>query len=1203
MARTSPCADSRLRQPVRAMAVGLMATFLIALSFSARASEPLPRALPQDVGIDPAALEAAFDAAGDLGYVQGMVVVRGGAVVGERYYSGAIPGQWFQCRSVTKSVTSTLIGIAIERGFLGGVHDRLVDHLPPDLVPDDPAKHAITLYHLLTMTAGFQWDENADVGDWLYGPDPVGAILARPLVAPPGTVFNYNTAASHLLSVVLTEATGRTTLEFADEVLFGPLGITERRWNLTGGYSNGGHGLYVSTEDLAKLGVLFVGGGRFAERRFVSTYWVNRSTFGDVHNVGRIGPLTDTHYGWLWWLDRSTPYPIFTAIGFGGQLVFCVPALKLVVATHTDSNVPNDQAARQVSDLVGVIVEQLLPAVSDRRLFTVTGVAVPELAAFDDAMRDLMEEHDLHAGQIAIAKDGRLVLAHGYTWDQPEVEPVTPTTLFRIGSISKAVTSVAVHQLIERGLLSYDTPAASTLGLEPPPGQTPDPRLELVTADHLLTHTVGWDKDNGGIDPMVFQDRTVAAALGTEPPPTPGEIATFMAGQPFQFDPGTSWGYCNFGYLLLDMLAEEATGRDFVELVQDDVFRRAGVGRARRAHTTEDELAPGEVTPEGVYEGDPFRLTQENLFAAGSQTMAAPDLARVLSVLFDGDDAGGLLSPESVDRMLELPFPVSEALGYGRGWIHESFFVTSGHTLGWLTDPTDDQEVFGHAGGGPGVQAVAVWRTDGIVFVWLTNKDPLVEDFDELPMVTTWPEHDLWASVGIGEAPIGEAPTEAWVPVVAHADGVGGSVWRSDVGLLNRSFLSNRVRLRLYPEGGAADLELDLAAGESRILTDVASSLGVTGSAPLRVFSSEPLSVTSRAYSEGLDGTFGQHLGATPATMGLDTGESAVLMPLREDPAARSNLGLLNPWKRTAEVEVALHDGDGTELGRFLVTVPPERTVQVNRPFLERTGRGDIASGYAVVTVRFGRGVVVYGSVVDNGTHDPTTVPMKAMTGATRQWLAAAAHGAGAHGSVWRTDLGVLNPAAEPAAVTLTFHGDDGVDASRALSLSPGAQEVVPDAVAWLGGDGSGWVEVVADRAVVASSRTFNASDLGTYGQLIDAVAAAATASAGDRLWLPQLRQDQRFRTNLGLVNAGSGEARVRLRLYEAGGQQLVDRLVTLPNGSRVQLNQVFSSLAGRNDLEAGHASVEVESGDRVLAYASVIDNATNDPTTVPALR
>ena len=139
---------------------------------------------------------------------------------------------------------------------------------------------------------------------------------------------------------------------------------------------------------------------------------------------------------------------------------------------------------------------------------------------------------------------------------EADVEPVQPTSLFRTGSIAKSITSIAIHQLIEDGLLSYDTRVADALGLTPPPGRSADPWLDLVTVDHLLTHTVGWDKYDGGIDPMVFQDWWISLRLGVMPPPTRNEIATFMTGEPFQFYPGTRWAYCNFGYLLLQMLAE-----------------------------------------------------------------------------------------------------------------------------------------------------------------------------------------------------------------------------------------------------------------------------------------------------------------------------------------------------------------------------------------------------------------------------------------------------------------------------------------------------------------------------------------------------------------------------------------------------------------------------------------------------------------------
>ena len=709
--------------------------------------------------------------------------------------------------------------------------------------------------------------------------------------------------------------------------------------------------------------------------------------------------------------------------------------------------------------------------------------------------------------------------------------------------------------------------------------------------------------NDGGIDPLVFQDRTVAGALGVEVPPTPDEIATFMAGQPLQFDPGSDWGYCNFGYLLLGMLAEQATGRDFVELVLDDVFRRVGVGRARIGQTLEADLAPGQVAPEGVFEGDPHGLTAENLFAAGSQVMAAPDLARVLSVLFDDDDAGGLLSRETRSHMLELPFPASQALGYGRGWIQEGLFNLLGHTMGWLTDPGDGEQLYGHTGGGPGEQGVAVWHSSGLTFVWLSNKDPMVEDLDDLPAVGTWPTHDLWASVGIGEGPIGSAPTEVWIPVVAHGPGAQGSEWRSDVGLLNRSPLPNRVRLRAYPAGSAPDLELDLAAGGYAALSDVLGSLGVTGSAPLRVFSWEPLSVASRTYSTSPDGTFGQQLAASPATQGLDSGDSAVLMQLAEDAAARSNIGLLNPDRRAAEVEVVLYDGRGTQLQAFTESVPPGQTVQLNRPFLTRAGRTDLASGYAVVRVRSGRGVVAYASVVDNASNDPTTIPMQGTTGAPHQWVAAAAHAAGAHDSLWRTDLGLLNLSGAAATVSVFFHGDDGGSATRTLVLDSGAQEVTQDVVGELGAAGGGSLEVLSDRPLLVCSRTYSSGSDGTFGQSLDGADPGDAARGGEVLWLPLLRQDGAFRTNLGLLNSGEAAAALRLRLFDADGNLLHDRQLTLAAGERSQLNQPFSTLAGRDDVAAGYASLEVVSGAGVVAYASVVDNSSNDPTTVPAMR
>ena len=828
--------------------------------------------------------------------------------------------------------------------------------------------------------------------------------------------------------------------------------------------------------------------------------------------------------------------------------------------------------------------------------WTITGQDVPELAAVDQMMREIMQENDIRGGSVAIAKDGRLVYARGFTWDQPAVEPVQPTTLFRIGSIAKSITSVAIHQLIERGLLEHSTLVQPILGLQPPPGRSADPLFDSVTVDHFLTHTSGMYAHN-----VYTVGDVVTAALGVEAPPTKREITSFMPTVPFFFEPETSWDYNNFGYIMLGMLAEQVTGRDFPEYVFDNIFRPVGVSRARMPHSLPSELAPTETTYDGV-DGNPYTEIAENAFAAGLMVMSAPDLARLYSSLFDHPEASGLLDNQTLEAMVSIPFAAGEELGYGRGWVNKDFFINSGHTVGWLTNPNDTHRIHSHSGGGMGVHTLALWRSDGIVFVWFTNKDPVVETID-FPQITSWPDHDLWASVGISNEPVGSAPVESWIPAVARTDGVGNSVWRSDVGLLNRSSATNTVRLRYHEKNGAIDRELELAPGESRTISDVVGSFDRNGSAPLQVFSADALTVTSRTYNQSLDGTFGQSLDGVTATGGLESGESAVLMQLREDDTTRSNIGIHNQWRRSARVEVELYDGDGSLVIRRIRDIPAQQTMQLNRPFFKLGGRDDVESGYAVISVRSGQDIYVYGSVIDNATGDPTAIPMKIGSGDDRQWIAAAAHGGGAHGSVWRTDVCLLNRSGETTSADLIFHRDNGETGTYSTTLFDGQQLVLGDIVAELGLAGSGAIEINADGPLLASSRTYNSGEDGTFGLFLDGVSARGAADKGEIVWLPQLRQNESFRTNIGLANTGDAQARVRIFLYDASGGELVSRWKTLEAGGWMQLQEPFARLAGRSDIVSGSAMIEVDSGNGLIAYASVIDNATNDGTAISMKR
>ena len=359
------------RSIARARVGSLVAGFivccaLLVVATVAAAFEPLPRATPESVGIDPVQLEQALEDLERVNGARSAVVVHHGMVVDEAYWFGS-ETTLHHVRSVTKSVTSTLIGIAVDHGFIDGVDARMVDYLPHDLLPSDPAKDAILLRHLLNHTSGFQWDENGEFSAWASSQDPARYILDRPLATTPGTAFRYSTAATHLLSLVLTEATGMSTADFADAYIFSDLGISDRRWGRDRqGYRFGGHGLQLRTEDMAKLGILFLDRGSWGEDELVPAEWVSEATEIQWEGGSDYDPLQAVHYGFLWWLAHAEGHSVFIGWGWGGQFVFCVPVLDLAVAVNARWQVDEPQASAQEVAILEVIVDKLLPLIPVR---------------------------------------------------------------------------------------------------------------------------------------------------------------------------------------------------------------------------------------------------------------------------------------------------------------------------------------------------------------------------------------------------------------------------------------------------------------------------------------------------------------------------------------------------------------------------------------------------------------------------------------------------------------------------------------------------------------------------------------------------------------------------------------------------------------------------------------------------------------------
>ena len=322
-------------------------------------------ATPAAEGVDAAALATGLDGAAAIPGLRSVLVVRHGRLISERYLAPGGADSLYALRSVTKSVMSLLVGSAIQRGDVRGIDQTLGELFRPPLPSLAPADAAITVGDLLTMTGGFQWNESGvtEYNNWVLAPDQIDYLLARPIVSPPGTTFNYNSAAVHLLSAVL-EVNAGGTAAFADSVLLAPLGIRTRDWEFDDrGIPNGGAGLYLRPRDMAKIGQLVLQRGHSGAAEVVPPAWVDEATRDHVATGTALGAMGTLRYGDLWWLGSARGHGFVLGWGYGGQLVYIVPDLDLVVVTTATWQGLGTGAGAQTAAIAGLIVNGILPAV------------------------------------------------------------------------------------------------------------------------------------------------------------------------------------------------------------------------------------------------------------------------------------------------------------------------------------------------------------------------------------------------------------------------------------------------------------------------------------------------------------------------------------------------------------------------------------------------------------------------------------------------------------------------------------------------------------------------------------------------------------------------------------------------------------------------------------------------------------------------
>jgi CubicO group peptidase (beta-lactamase class C family) len=383
-------------------------------------------------------------------------------------------------------------------------------------------------------------------------------------------------------------------------------------------------------------------------------------------------------------------------------------------------------------------------AAEDARAWRVTGHGLPGLDGFDSTVMDFMAARAITCGSLAIARDGRLLLARGYTWGARAVPDTRPTSLFRTASVTKPITAAAVLRLIQDGRLRPADRVASILGL----GVSADPRLADVTVLRLLQHLGGWDRQGAG-DPM-FDDALIAKGLGRRLPIGQEDIVRHVTAQTLDHAPGTAYAYSNYGYLLLGKVIEKVTGKTYATYVRDAVLTPLQITRMRLGRTLLP--AAGEVPYYSQYKGttvmDPSGALvaapygsfnyENNAFNCG-WLASAVDLVRFARI-YDG--VTPVLSKGSVSQAFAIP---------ETGVRHDRYYG-----CGWHVRQVADGLTTWHSGSLPGTHTLLVRRFDGLTWAVMFDQrdDPSGERYRDIDPalhetaddVDAWPAGDLIAA-------------------------------------------------------------------------------------------------------------------------------------------------------------------------------------------------------------------------------------------------------------------------------------------------------------------------------------------------------------------------------------------------------------------------------------------------------------------------
>jgi CubicO group peptidase (beta-lactamase class C family) len=304
-------------------------------------------------------LDAAVKTAESLPRMRSLLVSWHGQLILERYFHGTGATSQADIKSASKSVISALVGIAIGRGILPGVNAQIGPYFPElgtnlGGANTDARKKQITIGDLLTMQSGLESTSRQNYGAWVQSPNWVRYVLRRPLLHAPGEQMDYSTGNTHLLSAILTKVTGQDTWSFAEEAIAKPLGFTLPRWTRDPqGVYFGGNEMLMTPREMLKFGELYLDRGQSNGRQIVPAAWVADSFVARAQS-----PISGHRYGYGWWIDEMEGHTVYFAWGFGGQYIFVVPDLELVVVTTSSVSLGEDR--REHRDAVYDLADRLV---------------------------------------------------------------------------------------------------------------------------------------------------------------------------------------------------------------------------------------------------------------------------------------------------------------------------------------------------------------------------------------------------------------------------------------------------------------------------------------------------------------------------------------------------------------------------------------------------------------------------------------------------------------------------------------------------------------------------------------------------------------------------------------------------------------------------------------------------------------------------